>query len=617
MSLTSHSAVVRRLIVSPGSAPRQPARAVASAAGVSAVLRAFGRSPKELPARTVVLIGTDTDTDTDTGADATDSDTGADTTESDPRPELPAEHEGFTVRTVGGPGQVLRRAHQELHEGTADLALVAEFGAPDPQTITVYAVKRAAEAVADGDTVLGILDMFAPGDVAPPLRPLWQPPRGTDPDRHRLILWSGRDAADEARVREELLPMLSGVHRERFPALPVTVPRGTAPGPVRGAAVAVSALASRTVHKARAADASRPRPIALMFPGQGSQHAGMAAGLYRREPVFTAAVDAVLAHLGEEGHLIRADWLDPNRATIGIDDVRRAQPLLFAIDYALGRMVLGWGVRPVAVLGHSAGELVAATLAGVVSLRDAVEMVRARVREAVKIPAGGMLAVAASEEQLLPYLTGDVAIAAVNANQQVMLAGSQGPLDAVRDRLKADRFTAVAVPASSPFHSPAMAPASDAVETAYRDIPLREPRLPLYSGYTGTLMSPEEARSPRFWARQITDTVYFRDALDELLAADDVLLVEVGPRQTLTAFARRHRSVRLGAGAVVPLLPARRGTLEADRQSVLTAAARIWTEGHDLDLDAVSRLWTWGAGRPTSPAEDADVAVAAREVLHA
>ncbi|MBP2359054.1 MULTISPECIES: acyltransferase domain-containing protein [Streptomyces] len=580
MSLTQRSAVVRRLIVSPGSAPQHStAPAVASAAAVSAVLRAFGRPPEDLPARTVVLLG----------ATAFDG--------------VGPAHEGFTVRTEATPGRALRRAHRELHEGTADLALVAGFGEPDPWTITVYAVKRAAEAVADGDAVLGVLDVTTPADedTVPPLRPLRGNPRGTDPDRHRLVCWSGRNADDEMRVRDELLPMLSGVHREVFPALPATVPCGTPPGPVRGAAVTVSALAARSVHKARTTDASHPRPVALLFPGQGSQHAGMAAGLYRREPVFTAAVDAALSHMGEEGPRIRADWLDPARAAIDIDDVRRAQPLLFAIDYALGRLVLSWGVRPTALLGHSAGELVAATFAGVVSLRDAVAMVMARVREAVKIPAGGMLAVAASEERVLPYLTDDVAVAAVNANQQVMLAGSKGPLTEIAARLKADGHTVVTVPATSPFHSPAMAPASDAVEVAYRAIPLREPKMPLYSGYTGALMSPEEARSPRFWARQITDTVYFRKALDELLAADDVLLIEVGPRQTLTAFARRHRSVRLGAGAVSPILPARAGTPEADRQSVLTAAARLWTEGHDLDLNAVARLWTWSE-EETAPA---------------
>ncbi|WP_431040428.1 acyltransferase domain-containing protein [Streptomyces sp. P9-1] len=583
MSLTQRSAVVRRLIVSPGAAPQEPAPAVATAAGVSAVLRAFGRSPRDLPARTVVLLGT-------AAAD----------------PGIGPEHEGFAVRTSSTPGRALRAAHRELHTADADFALVAGFGEPDAQTITVYAVKRAAEAVAEGDTVIGLLDLDdgpADEDTAPPLRPLRTGPSGTDPDRHRLLLWSGRTADEEQEVRGALLPLLSGVHRESFPVLPTTTPTGTAPGPVRGAAVTVSALASRAVHQARTSDASHPRPVALLFPGQGSQHAGMAAGLYRRDPVFTAAVDAALSHMGEEASRIRADWLDPARAAIGIDDVRRAQPLLFAVDYALGCLVLSWGVCPTAFLGHSAGELVAAVFAGVVSLKDAAHMVQARVREAVKIPAGGMLAVAAGEEQLLPYLTQDVGIAAVNANQQVMLAGSKEPLAEVAARLKADGHTVVTVPATSPFHSPAMAPASDAVETAYRGIPLREPKRPLYSGYTGTLMRPDEARSPRFWARQITDTVYFRKALDELLAADDVLLVEAGPRQTLTAFARRHRSVRLGAGAVTPLLPARTGTPEADRQSVLTAAARIWTEGHDLDLAAVSRLWTWSEPDPSDPSE--------------
>ncbi|MFK0173639.1 acyltransferase domain-containing protein [Streptomyces sp. NPDC090306] len=588
MSLTSQSAVVRRLIVRPGPAPQSTAPVVASTTAVSAVLRAFGRSPEDLPARTVVLIG----------AAAVD-------------PGLGAEHEGFAVRTTATPGLALRRAHHELHDGTADLALVAGFGEPDAQTITVYAVKRAAEAVADADSVLGVLDVTDPHtpDSAPPLRPLAQNPRGTDPDRHRLILWSGRTTDDEVRVRGELLPMLNGLHREAYPALPTAVPCGTPPGPVRGAAVAVSALAAPTVHRTRAVEVTRPRPVALLFPGQGSQHAGMAAGLYRREPVFTAAVDAVLSHMGEEGARVRADWLDPRHAAIDIDDVRRAQPLLFAIDYALGRMILSWGVRPVAFLGHSAGELVAAVFAGVVGLRDAVAMVRARVREAVKVPAGGMLAVAASEEQLRPYLVDGVGIAAVNANQQVMLAGASGPLTAVADRLRADRLTVVTVPATSPFHSPAMAPASDAIEADYRDIRFREPRSALYSGYTGGLMSPDDALSPRFWARQITDTVFFRNALDELLAADDVLLVEAGPRQTLTAFARRHRSVRLGAGAVSPLLPARTGTPEADRQSVLTAAARIWTEGHDLNLNAVARLWTWSE---ENTSEDRVTAAASR-----
>lgn len=567
MSLTSSSAVVRRLVVSPGAAQSQ--QVAASPAGVSAVLRAFGRPLDQLPARTVVYIGAAIS-------------------------ELTTAHEGFTVRSAPGLGRALRLAHRELHDGTTDFALVAGFGEPDPQTITVHAVKRAAEAVADADVVVGVLDLAGgTEDDIPPLRPLLHGRRLTAPDRQRLLLWSGRDDQDEVRVREELGSLLGGLPDEGFPALPTAFPCGTAAGPVRGAAVTASVLAAASVRKARTLRADRPRPVALLFPGQGSQHSGMAAGLYRREPVFTAAVDAAFSYMGQEGPLIREDWLTTGEPRIPVDDVRRAQPLLFAIDYALGRLVLSWGVRPVALLGHSAGELVAATLAGVVSLPDAVAMVSARVREAVKIPPGGMLAVGASEEQVRPYLTDEVTVAAVNAAQQVMLAGSAAPLAAVEARLRADAFTVVTVPATSPFHSPAMAPAAELLEADYRRIPLAEPRLNLYSGYTGALMRAEEALSPRFWARQVTDTVFFRSALEELLAIEDVLLIEAGPRQTLTAFARRHRAVRLGASAAAPLLPARRGTGEADRQSVLTAAARLWTEGHDLDLDHLARLWTW------------------------
>ncbi|MFD9443874.1 acyltransferase domain-containing protein [Streptomyces sp. NPDC060006] len=579
MSLTSSSAVVRRLVVSPGHAPpgTEPERLAATPAALSAVLRAFGRPLDRLPARTVVYIG-------------------------GPADQLPALHEGFTIRTEPTAGRALRRASHELHDGTTDLAIVAGFAEPDPATITVHAVRRAAEAVADCERIVGLLDLSTgTADELPPVRPFFHGHRETGPERHRLLLWSGRDDQDESRVRGELLSLLDESHSEAFPALPTAVPCGTPAGPVRAATVTVSALARASVHKAPAAKTGPPRQVALLFPGQGSQHTGMATGLYGRDPVFTAAVDAVFAHMGDEGQRVREDWLSPGPPRIPVDDVRRAQPLLFAVDYALGKLVLSWGVRPAALLGHSAGELVAATLAGVVSLGDAVSMVMSRVRAAVEIPEGGMLAVAASEEQVAPYLTGEVVVAAVNAAQQVMLAGPAAPLAAVRSRLGEDGHTVVAVPASSPFHSPAMAPAAERIEADYRRIPLREPVLPLYSGYTGTLLSAQDALDPRFWARQVTDTVRFKDALEELLAIEDVLLIEAGPRQTLTAFARRHRAVRLGASAACALSPARAGTGEAQRQSVLAAAARIWTEGHDLDMHAVSGLWTWSADRQRTP----------------
>ncbi|GHH52566.1 acyltransferase domain-containing protein [Lentzea cavernae] len=302
--------------------------------------------------------------------------------------------------------------------------------------------------------------------------------------------------------------------------------------------------------------------VALMFPGQGSQYPRMAASLYGTDAVFTSVVDEVFELFGEVGSLACDDWL----SGAGIDHVSRAQPLLFAVDYALGRTVLSWGVKPVALIGHSAGEVVAVTLAGVFSLEEAVSLVRDRVVSAVPIPSGGMLAVAATEAELLPYLAGDVAIAAVNSARQTMLAGSDEPLAAVRARLEADEFTVVTVPATTPFHSPAMQPAVDEALAAWTVSP-RAPKMPVYSGYTGTLMTEHDATSARFWTRQLTDTVYFGPALNDLLAMYDVLLVEAGPGQTLTSFARRTKAVRHGASQVLPLLDA--------SDSVETARARL------------------------------------------
>lgn len=331
------------------------------------------------------------------------------------------------------------------------------------------------------------------------------------------------------------------------------------------------------------------RPVTLLFPGQGAQHGGMAAGLYRTEPVFTDAMDNVFALLGAEGERLRADWLgdDP---MIGIDDVRRAQPLLFAVDFALGRLLLDRGVRPAAMLGHSAGELVAATLAGVFELPDAVVLVRDRVRHAVTLPAGGMLAVAAAAADLRPYLQDErVAVAAVNTRRQTMIAGPTAPLSEVETRLRADGVTVCEVPSTRPFHSPVMAPVVSATERAIARVRLRAPHLPVYSGYTGDVLTAAEAHDPAFWARQVTDTVYFGPALDRLLAAQSVVLVETGPGQTLTAFARRHRAVGAGHSAVVPLLPVRPQGPDADLRSVLDALERIRAEGHDIRVTASPR----------------------------
>ncbi|MGA4837471.1 acyltransferase domain-containing protein [Streptomyces sp. G45] len=358
------------------------------------------------------------------------------------------------------------------------------------------------------------------------------------PGAARLLRWAGADPAGERAARARVADALRAGAR---PPRPV-------PGPLRGAVVTTAARALDDLAAApvRRVPPGGPRPVALLLPGQGSQHHGMATGLYREEPVFRAAVDQVLEAWESEGEAIRADWFAARaEAAVPIDDARRAQPLLFAVDYGLGRLLLSWGVTPTEVLGHSAGEVVAAALAGVFTVTEAVAVVRGRVRAAAAVPPGGMLAVSASPDELAPYLSGQVAVAAVNAVRRTMLAGPSDELAAVAARLARDGMTLRPVAATSPFHSPAMEPAVAAAERAFDARP-RPARFPVRSGYTGRPLTAREAGSARFWARQLADTVHFGPALAALLDGGDRLLVECGPGRVLSSLALRQPAV--GAG---------------------------------------------------------------------
>ncbi|MEV1318852.1 acyltransferase domain-containing protein [Micromonospora arborensis] len=328
------------------------------------------------------------------------------------------------------------------------------------------------------------------------------------------------------------------------------------------------------------------RPVVLLFPGQGAQQALMGAGLYRHASVFTDAMDTVFRLLGQEGKSIRADWLSGDPSDL-FDDVTRAQPLLFAVNYALGRTVMSWGIRPAALLGHSVGELAAAALAGVFSLADAARLMTERIKILADTPPGGMLAVAASPGEVERYLSGHVGIGAVNAPRQVLLAGPAGPLAAAERRLRADGFTCRMAKARQAFHSTLLSDAAERSTPGWRQTELRAPDLTIWSAYRGAVLSSDLARDPAFWARQPVDPVLFGPTLESMLDHGDYLLIEAGPGQGLTTLARRQPAVTSGRSAVAAMLPARAGDPSADRAAVLAVAERISTEGHDIDWDAV------------------------------
>ncbi|WP_329277685.1 acyltransferase domain-containing protein [Streptomyces sp. NBC_01451] len=312
------------------------------------------------------------------------------------------------------------------------------------------------------------------------------------------------------------------------------------------------------------------RSVVLMFPGTGAQHTQMAAGLYGHEAVFTDAVDSVLARLGAEGEAARNDWLAERPAVPMEADIRSA-PLLFAVDYAMGRLVESWGVRPAAYLGHSMGEFAAAVLAGVFRLDDAVRLLWERVLRQRSTPAGGMLAVAAAREELAGYLGAGVVVGAVNAPRHTVLSGPAAPLDTVARRLTADGRTFRRLATRTPYHSPVLAPLVAETEALIEGLPLAPPRTTLYSAYTTRPLGAREATGAAFWAGQPTAPVLFWPTLERVLDDGDRLLVEAGPAQSLAVIARGHRAVRSGRSAVVATLPPRALGPEEDRRAVRAA----------------------------------------------
>jgi acyl transferase domain-containing protein len=289
-------------------------------------------------------------------------------------------------------------------------------------------------------------------------------------------------------------------------------------------------------------------PTALLLPGQGAQHRGMASGLYDADEIFAAQLDAFFGHLGEDGTLLRQEWLTA-AADSPVDDASRSQPLLFAIDHAIARSLCARGARPEVLLGHSIGELAAAVLADVLDLPAAARMIAARTAATVHAPAGGMLAVGASPVALQSFLDdpddpAGVVVGAWNAPRQTVLAGPSARLAEVTARVADAGLPHRAVGATLPFHSPALRPAARRLTAA----------IPIRSARTAALVTDEQAVDPSFWAGQLAEPVLFWPALDALLTDGDHTLMEAGPGQGLTTIAHRHPAVRRGDSIVVTSL---------------------------------------------------------------
>ena len=369
------------------------------------------------------------------------------------------------------------------------------------------------------------------------------------------------------------------VGRKRFEHRRVVVCRDTSDARV--------ALASRDPQRLLTQEQEAgERPVVFMFPGQGAQYAGMGAGLYESEPVFRKHVDScceqLLPHLGLDlRQLLFAPEATREEASRRLERTDLTQPALFVTEYALARLWMSWGIKPWAMVGHSLGEYVAACLAGVMSLEDALSLVAARGRLMQELPGGAMLSVSLPEQEVRPLLGESLALAAVNGPSLCVVSGppdAVSALEAVMDRRGVSHRR---LHTSHAFHSAMMEPILDAFAARVRQVRLFAPRIPYVSNVTGKWISPEQATDAGYWVEHLRRTVRFGDGLATLLAEPGRILLEVGPGQVLGTFARQVAS----PGALPLILPSLRHPREPrpDLAFLLETAGRLWLDGVRLE----------------------------------
>lgn len=352
----------------------------------------------------------------------------------------------------------------------------------------------------------------------------------------------------------------------------------------------LSASSSATLPTAKTG--SRVDRLVLLFPGQGTQTLRMAQDLYRHIRQFRSVVDECAAILNKEAGFDLSELLYPSadleRGSLArLERTEFAQPALFAIEYAMARTWMTWGVAPSAMIGHSLGEYVAACLAGVFSLKDALSLVAARGRLMQAMPAGAMLSVALDEAQLAEHLDASVSLAAVNGPQRCVVAGAPAEIAAFQQRLERLDISCRRLATSHAFHSHMMEPAVEAFAARVAAIDRHEPAIPFISNVTGTWITAAQATDPAYWATHLRAPVRFAAGLRTLGAEPDGhTLIEAGPGQTLCGFARLHPDTTSDrTWSVMPSL-SRDPTRDEDLAVLFDTVGRLWLAGFPIDWEA-------------------------------
>ncbi|HSL90086.1 MAG TPA: acyltransferase domain-containing protein, partial [Ignavibacteriaceae bacterium] len=329
--------------------------------------------------------------------------------------------------------------------------------------------------------------------------------------------------------------------------------------------------------------------VIFMFPGQGAQYVNMGKGLYKSEKIFREIVDHCAEYLRPYLELDIRELLYPINNNVEtakkLEQTVFTQPALFIIEYALAKILLSFDIKPAAMIGHSIGDYVAACLAGIFSVEDALYIIAMRARLMQKQEPGSMLSLGLSEKEANIYINDEISIAAINSPNLTVLSGPTEKIRKLSEELAELNIDNKLLYTSHAYHSKMMEPALKPFVMEFDKISLNKPSSPFISSLSGTWITNEQATSPDFWASQLRDTVRFSDGIQELQKKNNLVFIELGPGRALSTMVSQHRNDNVKQVSITTLTQP--NEKNDDQTNILNAVGKLWLSGLSINWNLI------------------------------
>lgn len=329
-----------------------------------------------------------------------------------------------------------------------------------------------------------------------------------------------------------------------------------------------------------------PVEMVFSFPGQGAQYINMGLALYQNEPIYKAAVDSCALILQD---LLNEDirtiiFADANSTTAStkLKNTKYTQPALFVTEYALATLWMSWGIEPSLLIGHSVGEYVAAHIAGILSLQDALTLVANRGLLISELPAGSMLSVRAKPSDIQPLLAEDLSIAAINSHLLCVVAGPTDQIASLAKLLDQKEIANKPLFTSHAFHSSMMDPILGDFKSIVEKVQLSKPNIKIISTVTGELLTDEQAVDVNYWTNHLRQTVQFQKAVETMLNYSSSIVLEIGPGAVTSTLVKQIAAFNKINIKTVATLDQNKNAFD----SMQNAIGQLWINGIDINLDA-------------------------------